>query len=243
MPRGLFRRVVHGDEPGQLFFDNLNTQLFTTVKVDIPVQNHEMVLIPGIIIGLVVFLVLVPGCLSGKPAENGSQILPVTTNATPGTLLTVTAAPPGNNEPGGPGTHPVAGSPEKIQITVDSATMYHTLPGWDIKEGNGIAVINVSIKNNLNTSYHISREYLFIKTNRGTALEHGGERLSSAMAGKYLRFPITIGPGETKTGSIVYVVYYGTRVNDLVLSATDVLRDTNMTVLAKVDLNNIYTYP
>lgn len=202
-----------------------------------------MVLVTGIIISLVISLVLVPGCLYGQPADTSSQILPLTTNATPGTLLTETNTSTMNNESRGPGKHPVAGSTEKIQITVDSATMYHTLPGWDIQEGNGIAVINVSIKNNLNTSYRISREYLFIKTNRGTALEHGGDRLSSAMASKYLRFPITIGPGETKTGSIVYIVYYGTRVNDLVLSTTDVVRDTNMTVLAKVDLNNIYTYP
>ncbi len=202
-----------------------------------------MVLVTGIITGLVVSLVLICGCLSGQPGDTGSQIITPTTTTPPGTLLTGTHTPAMNSESEGYGKPPAAGSPEKIQITVNSATLYHTLPGFTNKAGTGISVINVSIRNNLATDYRISREYLYIRSERDTALEHGGDRLPSDMKGNYLRFPITIGPGETKTGSLVYIVNYGTRVNDLVLAGTNVLTEKNVTVLAKVDLNKIYSYP
>lgn len=180
------------------------------------------------------------GCLYSQPEKNSSLAIPVTTTATP--VPPGPGAPAMNNTSGGPGIHPSAGSPEKVQIFVNSATLYHTLPGWNTKVGNGISVINVSIKNNLDSEYWISREYLFIKSERDTALEHGGDRLEPEMAKDYIRFPIKLGPGETKTGSIVYIVYYGTSVNDLILSSTDVVRETNLTVLAKIDLNKIYRY-
>jgi hypothetical protein len=204
------------------------------------VRNYRIILLPVIITGLVISLALLPGCLSQVPDDTSSRATAVTTTATP--AIPEPGAPLIANTSEGPAKHPVAGSPEKIQITINSATMYHTLPGFTNKAGTGISVINVSIKNNLATDYRISREYLYIKSERDTTLEHGGDRLSSDVAGKYLRFPITIGPGETKTGSLVYIVNYGTRTNDLILSATDVLRETNVTVLAKVDLNKVYIY-
>jgi hypothetical protein len=135
-----------------------------------------------------------------------------------------------------PGKPRVAGSPEKLQITVHSATLSSTLPGFTNNAGTGISVINVSIKNNRDSDWSIARECLVIKTETDTTMEHGGDRVSSDMAGDYLRFPIQIGPRETKTGSLVYIVNTGSSKNDLLLM------DGNNVVLARVDLNKIYTY-
>jgi hypothetical protein len=128
------------------------------------------------------------------------------------------------------------GTPQKLKLTVNSAAQYKTFPGFTLKEGSGIAFINVSITNNLATGYLLSRENIYIDTERENTLEHGGERVSADMAARCLRFPLTIGPGETKTGDIVYIVYSGTQTNNLVLT------DSNDVQMAKVDLNKIYTY-
>jgi hypothetical protein len=196
-----------------------------------------MVLLTVVITGLVISLALLSGCLSPAPGDNSSLKTTVTTNAIQGTKAPGPGGPGMNKEPLGSGNHPVAGSPEKLQIAINSATLYRTLPGFTIQEGSGISVINVSIRNNLAKEYRISREYLYIQTERGGTLEHGGDRMSSDMAGNYLRFPLTIGPGETKTGSLVYIVYYGTKTSDLVLKDS-----SNNATMVKVDLNKVYTY-
>lgn len=185
------------------------------------------IILTSIITALVLAMAILPGCTSPPPGDT-STITMLTTEATP--------ASPEPAMTTAPSKYPVAGHPEKLQITVNSATLYRTLPGFTNREGTGISVINVSIKNNRDSDWSIARECLVIKTETDTTMEHGGDRVSSDMAADYLRFPIKIGPGETKTGLIIYIVNTGSLKNDLLL------KDGNNVVLARVDLNKIYTY-
>lgn len=189
--------------------------------------NNRIFLLTGIVTALVLLMAIIPGCTS-PPRDDTSTTTMFTTWATPAPTEPAMTTPLIK--------HPVAGNPEKLQISVNSATLFRTLPGFTNREGTGISVVNVSIKNNRDREWSIARECLVIKTETDTTMEHGGDRISSDIADDYLRFPIKIGPGETKTGLIVYIVYSGSSKNDLVLT------DGNNVVLARVDLNKIYTY-
>jgi hypothetical protein len=94
----------------------------------------------------------------------------------------------------------------------------------------------VSITNHGTTPVLVQRENIFIQTNRGRALEHGGDRAPPELAGNFLRFPLSVAPNETKTGPVVYLVYSGTKVNTLVLT------DRNFAVNSFADLNQYYVY-
>ncbi len=201
-------------------------------------RNRERIQVTGIIIVLIVLFVLAPGCLSRQPVDTSPQSTPVKIN------FPATSPVTGPNEPDkavikntsyGPVSNPDSTSPRPVGLTVHSAAKYSTLPGWNNQEGTCIAVINVSISNYKPTVLWLTRDNLVIKTNLpGSTLEHGGDRVSPDIARNFLRFPLTIGPGETKTGSIVYIVNSGPPVNNLVLT------DNDKVVLAMVDLNEYY---
>lgn len=215
------------DGQPNLTHGHFNFRSSTLVQGDGLVRVSRCIVLTGIITALVLAMAIIPGCTSPPPGDTGT-ITMLTTEAIP--------APPSPAMTTAPNNHPVAGSPEKLQITVNSATLSRTLPGFTNKAGTGISVINVSIKNNRDSDWSIARECLVIKTETDTTMEHGGGRVSPDMAGDYLRFPIKIGPGETKTGLIIYIVNTGSLKNDLLL------KDGNNVVLARVDLNKIYTY-
>jgi len=127
--------------------------------------------------------------------------------------------------------------PKNIGMTPHSAVRSGTLLGMGpLASGNKFAVINVSITNHGTADARIKRENLFILTERGITLEHGGEREEEEVARQFLRFPLVIQPGETRTGPILYIVSPGTRVNKLVLT------DRNFVINSIVDLNSIYRY-
>jgi hypothetical protein len=104
-----------------------------------------------------------------------------------------------------------------------------------LTSGNKFAVINVSITNHGTADVRIRRENLFILDDRGIALEHGGERETEEVARLFLRFPLVIHPGETRTGQILYIVFPG-RLNKLILT------DRNFVINSIADLNGIYRY-
>jgi hypothetical protein len=127
------------------------------------------------------------------------------------------------------------GYPKKLGLIVHSATQQHTLLGWNPPRSS-IAVINMSITNHGTTSIRVPREHIFIRSEQPDTLEHGGDRAPPEIAHNYLRFPLSIAPNETKSGSIVYLVYSGTKVNKLILT------DYNFVVNSMVDLNDYYVY-
>ncbi|WP_321504398.1 DUF4352 domain-containing protein [uncultured Methanoregula sp.] len=194
------------------------------------VKSDRVAIIAGILSVLLISLALVPGCLSGEPDAGNTHSLGVPATPSPGSNMT------GTPEPAVSTNIPHITPRKKLGLTVNSAVRYQTLPGFNNKAGTGIAVINVSLTNNLATQYQLSREDIYIETEKDQTLEHGGDRLSADMASKYFHFPVRINPGETKTGSIVYIVFTGTTKNNLVL------KDNNQTTMARVDLNRIYTY-
>jgi hypothetical protein len=127
--------------------------------------------------------------------------------------------------------------PKNLGLIVHSAVRSTTLLGMGpLVSGNKFAVINVSITNHGTADVGIRRENLFILTERDMAYEHGGERVTPDIARQYLRFPLVIPPGETRSGSILYIVFPGTRVNKLVLT------DRNFVINSIADLNGIYRY-
>lgn len=199
-------------------------------------KNSEIALTTGILGMLVVSLVLVSGCPSLQPSDSSSSTLPGTATVTPDLPVTVTIGPVSVTASDGPPIQLYGPSSDKLTLIVHSADLYRSLPGWNNKAGTGIAVINVSITNNLATMFRLSRENIIIKTERGGTLEHGGDRMSEGMAAGYLRFPLTINPGEMKNGSVVYIVFTGTRINDMILT------DGTDKLITRVDLNKIYNY-
>jgi hypothetical protein len=126
--------------------------------------------------------------------------------------------------------------PKTLEMTAYSAVQYRTFFGMTLTTGNRHAVINVSITNQGTADMGIPRERLFILTERGMTFEHGGERTLPEIARLFLRFPLVIHPGETRNGSILYIVFPGTRINKLVLT------DRNFVIQSIVDLNGIYRY-
>jgi hypothetical protein len=215
-----------------------NTRLFAHLQAGISMQNQEAALVTGIIIVLIVSFVLVPDCLSRQPVDTSSQFTPVKIDFPTNGTTTI------SDEPGNPVIKNISGdslnttngtSLRPVELIVHSAARYRTLPGWRNLEGTCIVEVNVSITNNKPSDLWLTRDNVYIKTNvPGHALEHGGDRASPEIARRYLRFPITIGPGETKTGSIVYIVYSGPPVNYLVLTDKDNIEQVI------VDLNEYY---
>jgi hypothetical protein len=125
---------------------------------------------------------------------------------------------------------------KNLGFIVHSAAQKNAIPGMGPFPEAKIAVVNVSIINNNPTDVTIKRENLLILTEREITLEHGGARVSDEIARDYLRFPCTIHSGETITGSVLYVVHSGTRINKIALT------DNNLVINSMVDLNNIYQY-
>jgi hypothetical protein len=187
---------------------------------------------------MVIFQVLVPGCLSRQTADNNPPSLPAMTNTSSDISNTGTVGPGLNNTSNGPVNQHHKSPPKKLGLIVHSADLYRTLPGWNLMNaGSGIAIINVSITNNLATDYRLERENFCIKTARDKcANEHGGDRAPEGDGGKYMRFPLKFSPGETKTGSVIYLLETGTEVNDLILT------DGTGKLITKVDLHKIYNY-
>jgi hypothetical protein len=126
--------------------------------------------------------------------------------------------------------------PKKRGLIVHSAANHHNLPGWNNQPGTRIAEINVSITNYQTYDIKLPRENIFIITERGETLEHGGDSAKPEVARNYIRFPLSISAGETKTGTIVFIVYSGTKTNKLVLT------DSNFVINSIVDLNDYYQY-
>jgi hypothetical protein len=126
--------------------------------------------------------------------------------------------------------------PKTLGLVAYSAVQYRSLLGMTLTTGNRHAVINVSITNRGTGDMRIPREQLFILTERGMTFEHGGERTFPEIARLFLRFPLVIHPGETRNGSLLYIVFPGTRINRLVLT------DRNFVIHSIVDLNGIYRY-
>jgi len=201
-------------------------------------RNRGSVLAIVIIFVVIGLFLLVPGFLSRQPDAGGSQFSPVKVHFPASVPVTEPADPHeavNTTTMDIPVTTSARTSQSPIELTVHSAARYRTLPGWNNREGTVIAVINVSITNDKPTVLWLPRDNLVIRTNLpGSTLEHGGDRLSPEIAGNFLRFPLTIGPGETKTGSIVYIVKSGPPVNNLVLT------DQDNVIQAIVDLNRYY---
>lgn len=130
---------------------------------------------------------------------------------------------------------PGAGYPKDMRLVAHSAAQYRSLLGMTLKSGNSHVVINVSITNLGATDESISREHLFILSEKGITLEHGGTRETPEIARLFLRFPLVIHPGETRSGSILYI-HSPTRIHRLVLT------DRNLVIQSMVDLNEIYQY-
>ena len=129
-----------------------------------------------------------------------------------------------------------SGYSKNLEMVVHSAVQKKTIPGFNLREGSKIAIVNVSITNNNPADITIYRENVFIMNERGSTLEHGGDRVTNEIARDYLRFPFIIKPGETITGPVIYVVSSGTRVNTLVVM------DENYVINSVADLNTIYQY-
>jgi hypothetical protein len=130
-----------------------------------------------------------------------------------------------------------SGYPKNLGLIVHSAVQRRSIPGTgkNLVSGHKVAIINVSITNYNPSEVRIRRENLFILTEGDTTYEHGGERVEPEIARQYLRFPLVIPPGETKSGPILYYVS-STRINRLVLT------DRNFVINSIVDLNGIYRY-
>lgn len=124
--------------------------------------------------------------------------------------------------------------PKKMGLIVHSAVQHRTLPGWNNQPGTSIAEINVSITNYQPHDIRLIRENIFILFERGMALEHGGDRTTPEIARNYLRFPLSIAAGDTETGTIVYIIYRGRKINQLVLT------DRNFVIHSMADLNDHY---
>jgi hypothetical protein len=136
------------------------------------------------------------------------------------------------------GSPAISGSeyPRNLELFVHSAVQTISIPSIKPQTGNKVAVINVSITNKNPYEVYISREHLLIQTERGRTLEHGGDRVEREVARHYLDFPLVIPPGETKSGSLLFIVRSGTRINQLTLS------DSNFVINSMVNLNNYYRY-
>jgi hypothetical protein len=136
------------------------------------------------------------------------------------------------------GSPAISGSeyPRNLELIVHSAVQTSSIPGVKPQAGNKVAVINVSITNKNPYEVYISREHLLIQTERGRTLEHGGDRVERELARHYLDFPLVIPPGEIRSGSILFIVRSGTRINQLTLS------DSNFVINSMVNLNNRYHY-
>ena len=136
------------------------------------------------------------------------------------------------------GSPAISGSeyPRNLELFVHSAVQTISIPSIKPQTGNKVAVINVSITNKNPYEVYISREHLLIQTERGRTLEHGGDRVEREVARHYLDFPLIIPPGETRSGSILFIVRSGTRINQLTLS------DSNFVINSMVNLNNYYRY-
>ena len=126
--------------------------------------------------------------------------------------------------------------PKNLEMIVPSAVQKATLPGFNLRPGNQIAIINVSITNHNPTDVTIQRENLLLLTERSVTLEHGGDRLNPEMARDYLRFPIHLHPGETRSGPVIFIIYSRTSTNKLALT------DSHYVVNSLVDLNGIYRF-
>jgi hypothetical protein len=203
-------------------------------------MNNPFLILPGI---MVVAFLVTTGCISSLPSGIRS---PGDTPVTISFSSTITTPPPSltietkeTAEPSGTVNDdhilPGSGDEKKLVIGVNSAVQNTTMPGFKPRSGNKIAVINVSITNNNQDDVSISRDQLFIQTERGKAYDHQGE-IDYVFARNYLRFPITVHAGETITGPVVYIIFGGTRTNNLVLT------DENSVVISMVDLNQVYQY-
>jgi hypothetical protein len=179
---------------------------------------------------LIFFVVLFSGCLSGPHA--GNQAPPASPMNTPNVTAKETIKSTGVSN----STQNVKKSDNKnLVIVVNSAVQNKTMSGFNPRSGNKIAVINVSITNNNPADIFIGRDQLFIQTEKGNTFDQRGD-IAEEFARTYLRFPLTIHPGETKTGPVVYIIFSGTRTNNLVLT------DENLVITSIVDLNQIYQY-
>lgn len=125
---------------------------------------------------------------------------------------------------------------KKLGLVVHSAVQKNAIQGVAAFPGNNFAMINVSITNNNPTEVTITRENLFILTEKEMTFEHGGNREPDEIARNYLRFPLTIHSGETITGPVLYVVHTGSRTNKIALT------DDHFVINSIIDLNNFYQY-
>jgi len=126
--------------------------------------------------------------------------------------------------------------PKDLGLEVPSAVRKATVPGWRASPGHGIAIINVSITNHRPSDVTVQSEHLLLLTEKPITLEHGGDKLSPEMARDYLRFPFVIHANETRSGSVFFGVYSGTKVNKIALT------DEKYMIQSLVDLNGIYRY-
>jgi hypothetical protein len=195
-------------------------------------------------LGIVVAAFLVTsGCMSSlpsgvpSPSDTPVAISFSSTIETPTPDLTITAKETAKSSGISNDIQSNTGSgyKKKLAMVVNSAVQNTTMPGFKPRSGTKIAVINVSITNNDLVDVSISRDQLFIQTEGGETYDHGSD-IDYEFARNYLRFPITIHPGDTITGPVVYIVTSGTRTNDLVLT------DDNSVIVSKVDLNQVYHY-
>ena len=119
---------------------------------------------------------------------------------------------------------------KNIELVVHSAVQKGSLPDYHTSPGHKVAIINVSITNNNPTDIIIRSENFLLLTERHITLEHARGRAN------YLKFPFTIRPGETKSGSVLMGIYSGTRTNKIALT------DKNFVIHSLIDLNGIYRY-
>jgi hypothetical protein len=181
------------------------------------------------LIGLIFVLIFLSGCLSATnpgniPQTNGSFVTPVANqNITHENQDVPKTANPSHN-------------PEKSLYTVNSAVQQTNVTGFKPRPGHCILTINVSITNNQDTPLVLSSDDIYLLTDQGKTYEHGGNNLSPGIAQNYLRFPLTIAPRETKSGPIVFIVFCGSRVNNLVIT------DSNSVIQSMVDLNDFIVY-
>jgi hypothetical protein len=126
--------------------------------------------------------------------------------------------------------------PKDLELVVPSAVRKATVPGWRSSPGHGIAIINVSITNRHPFDVTIRSEHLLLLTEKAITLEHGGDKLSPEMARDYIRFPFAVPANETRSGSVFFGVFSGTKVNKIALT------DEKYMIQSLIDLNGIYQY-
>jgi hypothetical protein len=181
------------------------------------------------LISLFFVLIFLSGCLSAtNPGNilqtNGSPVTPVATRNITHEYQNVTKIPD-------PSHHP-----EKSLLTVNSAVQQTNVTGFKPRPGRCILTINVSITHDQATPLVLSSDNIYLLTDQGKTYEHGGNNLAPGIAENYLRFPLTIAPNETKNGPIVFIVFCGSRVNNLVIT------DSNSVIQSMVDLNDFIVY-